>query len=90
MQILRKATAFLHARQILLALQVQKVLLALVVSGEIERRAKLAVFDCVMHLLRDHENAGLLLAENALSIFTGLLGPGRLSAEETVQCLRSG
>lgn len=70
-------------------LDAQKVLLGLVVSRSIERRVKLGVFDCVMNILGDYEYTHIFLAEDALEVFTDMLGDRNLSVEETIQCLKS-
>ena len=86
--ILKQATNFLHSRKILMSLNVHKVLLDLVTSPLIERKIKLRVFDCLLNILKDHENIEVLLLEEALVIFADMLRIEGISVEEIIKCLR--
>ena len=70
-------------------LNIQKVLLDLINSPNIKYNTKLIVFDCLLNILKDHENINTVLSENALIIFIDMLSDEKIPDVQIIKCLKS-
>lgn len=71
-----------------MSLHVEQVLLTLATSTDIEEHIRLVVFDSILNLLKNHENIETFLLEDALVIFSFMIGQPHVSNRELVKCLQ--